>query len=306
MNQIKDSIKSEWEVTDLEEPSKIIDIEITQTSDSVTISQSKYTENLLGKEGMAKANPVSMPLDLHIPLELNSEFQEPNRSNSFAKLLGELQYLANVTKPDISYAVNQLAAYTENPSMQHYAALKQILRYLAHTKTLRITYKVPRDEIQSENIFYGFADAAYANQEDFKSTTRYIFIASGGAITWKSKKQTIIALSTMESKYIALSESGKEAVWLWNLFQELGFTQPSPTIIKGDNYGSVELSHNAQFHQWSKHIDLCYHWIQELVDKHIIQIQTCRDSEQTADVLTKALPKPKHLQHGYEMGIWNI
>ena len=133
--------------------------------------------------------------------------------------------------------------------MQHYATLKWILRYLAGTKTFRITYKAPQDGIQTGNIFYGFSNTVYVNQEDFKSTTRYVVIASGGAITWKSKKQTVIALSTMESEYIVLSESGKEAVWLWNLFQELGFIQLSPTIIKGDNYGSVKLSHNAQFHQ---------------------------------------------------------
>src|SRR5215510_4023414 len=167
MNQMKDSIKLEWEVTDLGEPSKIIGIEITQTANSVTISQTKYMENLLEKEGMAVANPVGMPLDLHIPLEPNPEFHELNQSNSFTKLLEELQYLANATRPDISYAVNRLAAYTGNLSMQHYAALKQILRYLASTKTLEITYKAPQDETPPGNIFYGFADAAYANQEDF-------------------------------------------------------------------------------------------------------------------------------------------
>ena len=247
-----------------------------------------------------------MPLDPHITLELNPEFHEPNRSNSYTKLLGEMQYLANATRPDIAYAVNRLASYTGNPSIQHYTALKRILRYLAGTKTLGITYKIRGDEIHSGNLFYGFADAAYANQEDFKSTTGYVFIASGGAITWKSKKQTIIALSTTESEYIALSESGKEAVWLWNLFQELGFMQSNPTIIKGDNYGSVELSHNAQYHQRSKHIDLRYHWIRELIEKNVIEIQTCRDPEQTADVLIKALLKPKHSQHQYEMGVRNI
>ena len=82
--------------------------------------------------------------------------------------------------------------------------------------------------------------------------------------------------------------------------------QSNPTIIKGDNYGSVELSHNAQYHQRSKHIDLRYHWIRELIEKNVIEIQTCRDPEQTADVLTKALPKPKHSQHRYEMGVRNI
>jgi len=143
MNWMKEAIKSEWKVTDLGEPSKIIGIEITQSTDSVTISQTKYIESLLEKEGMAQANSVSMPLDPHIPLEANLEFHEPNQSNSYMKLLGEMQYLANATRPDISYAVNRLAAYTGNPSMQHYTALKRILRYLAGTKTLGITYRIP-------------------------------------------------------------------------------------------------------------------------------------------------------------------
>ena len=105
MNWMKNAIKSEWEVTDLGAPTKIIGIEITQTTDSVTISQNKYIKSLLEKEGMTQANPVGMPLDPHIPLESNPEFHEPNRSNSYAKLLGEMQYLANATRPDISYAV---------------------------------------------------------------------------------------------------------------------------------------------------------------------------------------------------------
>jgi len=192
MNRMKDSIKSEWEITNLGQPSKIIGLEIHQTVDSISISLSKYMENILRKEGMTEANPVSMPLDPHIPLETNPEYNEVNQSNSYAKLLGELHYLANATRPDISYAINRLAAYTGNLSMQHYTALKWILRYLARTRTLRITYKVLQDEMNSENIFHGFVDAAYANQEDFKSTTGYVFIASRGAITWKSNTMGVL------------------------------------------------------------------------------------------------------------------
>jgi hypothetical protein len=166
-------------------------------------------------------------------------------TNSYARLLGELQFIANSTRPDISYAVNKLAAYTANPSLQHHSALKQILRYLAGTKTLGITYSKPQDETGDDNLFHGFADAAYANADDLKSTTGYVFLAAGGAaITWKSKKQTIIALSSTEAEYIALSEAGREASWLRNLYAELGFTQEHPTRIYGDNKGSIVLTHN--------------------------------------------------------------
>jgi hypothetical protein len=112
MNHIKDSIKSKWQATDLGKPSKIIGIKITITPESMKISQQKYIENLLCKENMAEANPVGMPLDSNIKIGLNPVHNELNQSNSYAKLLGELQYIANTTRPDISYTINKLAAYT--------------------------------------------------------------------------------------------------------------------------------------------------------------------------------------------------
>jgi KUP system potassium uptake protein len=101
-----------------------------------------------------------------------------------------------------------LAAYTANPSLQHHGALKRILRYLVGTKTLGITYSNSQDATENRNLFHGYADAAYANTNNHKSTTGYVFISAGGAITWKSKKQTIIALSSTESEFIALSKAG--------------------------------------------------------------------------------------------------
>ena len=244
-----------------------------------------------------------MPLDPNIKLVPNPEQNEPNRSNSYARLLGELQYISNCTRPDIAYAVNKLATYTANPSLPHYGALKRILQYLAGTKTLGITYRASQDETGDGNLFHGFADASFASADDLKSITGYVFLAAGGAITWRSKKQTIIALSSTEAEYIALSEAGREACWLRNLYTELGFPQMAPTIIKGDNEGSVILTHNPQFHNRSKHIAICHHWVRDLVKDKFLNIQNCRDPEQTADVLTKPLPRPKHTRHREEMGI---
>jgi hypothetical protein len=158
---------------------------------------------------MESANRVAMTMDPNQRLEPNPNGEEGSRSNSYARVLGELQYLANATRPDIAYAVNRLAAYTANPSLQHVGALKRILRYLAGTKSLGITYsKFPRAEA---NTFHGFADAAFANADEYKSTSGYVFMAAGGAITWRSKKQTTVALSSTEAKYVALSEAGRES-----------------------------------------------------------------------------------------------
>jgi len=143
-------------VTNLREPQKIVGIKVTIRSKLETILQQKYIESLLQKEGMEDANPVGMLMDTHHKPEPNPENNEPNQSNSYAKLLGELQYLANCTWPDISYAVNQLAAYTANPSLQHYGALKRILRYLAGMRTLGITYWKSQDENENNNDWMEF------------------------------------------------------------------------------------------------------------------------------------------------------
>ena len=242
------------------------------------------------------------PMDPNIKLVPNPDDNKENWSNSFARLPGELQFLANSTQPNIAFAMNRLAAYTANLSLQHAKALKQILRYLARTKDLGITYsKVPPNE--NSNFFYGLADAAYTNHDDRKSTSGYVFLAAGGAITWKSKKQTTIALLSTKAEYVALSEAGRKAFWLRNLFEELSYPQESPTLIKGDNDGSIAMARNQQFHNWSKHIAIRWHWIRDLVEQDIIMIEDCRDPQQTADVLTKALPHPKHQKHTSEMGL---
>ena len=209
----------------------------------------------LEREGLSEINSVVTPLDLNVKLKLNPNGNEGSRSNSFARLLGELQYLANCTRPNISFAVNRLAAYTANPSIQHVTTLKQVLQYLAGTKNLGITYsKTSNNPNKNSNITHGFADAAFVNHDNHKSTSAYVFLAGGGAITWKSKKQTTIALSSTEVEYVALSKAGHEACWLQNLFEELGYPQEHPILIKGDNDSSISMAKNAQFHNRSKHI----------------------------------------------------
>ena len=108
-------------------------------------------------------------------------------------------------------------------------------------------------------------DATYANTDDYKSTSRYLFLVASGVITWRSKKQTMIALSSTEAEYIALSEAGREACWLQNLYEEIGYIQESPNIIKGNNDGANSMVHNPQIHKQSKHIATRWHWVHDLV-----------------------------------------
>ena len=147
-----------------------------------SLTESVYVESILECKGLSEINSVATPLDPNIKLVLNPDGNKGNQSNSFMRLLRELQFLANSTWPDIAFAVNWLASYTVNPSLQHVTALKWILWYLAGTKNLGITYSKTTNN-PDNNIFHGFADAAFANHDDYKSTSSYIFLAAGGAIT---------------------------------------------------------------------------------------------------------------------------
>jgi len=124
MFKMEDQIKSEWQITDLGKPQKIVSIEITLKDHTVTISQKKYIESILRKEGLERLNPVNMPMDPNVTLKPNPDGGEGNRSNSYARLLGELQFLSNATRPDITFMVNKLASYTTNPSLHHISAIK--------------------------------------------------------------------------------------------------------------------------------------------------------------------------------------
>ena len=303
MNKMKKDIRSEWETTDLGEPAKIVGIEIARNERSITISQIKYIEAILECEGMRYANPVAMPLDPNVELVPNPEGTEGSRSNSYAQRLGELQYLANATRPDIVHAVSRLASYTANPSLQHASALKRILRYLSGTRTHGITYSALPIKNKGINLFQGYADAAYGNTDDRKLTSGYVFLAAGGAITWMSKKQQTVALSSTEAEYVAMSDASREALWLRSLYGELSLPQAKPSVIKGDNNGAIAMTRNPQFHKRSKHIDIKYHWIRDQIDEGAIEIESIRDPEQTADILTKGLAQPKHKRHTEEMGL---
>ncbi len=246
MNEMKNNLHSQWEVTDLGEPSKIIGIEITRSDDGIMISQKRSVESILMRQGLEEANPVSTPLDPKVKIKPNPKGNEGDKSNTYAQLLGELQFVANATCPDITYAINKLASYTTNPDLKHQIALKHILRYLAGTKYYGITYKYLPNSILT---FQGFTDAAFTNREDMKSTTGYLIKAADAAITWKSGKQGVTMQSTTEAEFITLWEGGQEAQWLRNLYQELGYAQEKPTMIYCDNTSAVTIAKNPTYHK---------------------------------------------------------
>ena len=136
----------------------------------------------------------------------------------------------------------------------------------------------------------GYSDADWAGDvQDRRSTSGNVFLLGGGAITWSSRKQSSVALSTVEAEYMALSVATQEAIWLRHLQEELGVTNTGPNLIYEDNQGAISMAKNPVFHKRTKHVQIRYHFMREAVEQGTITLEYCRTDEMLADSFTKAL-----------------
>jgi len=250
---------------------------------------------------MWDCNPVATPLDTSIKLSSIMENEAPADPQEYASIVGGLTFAAYVTRSDIACAVGQLSQFLNNPSTTHMHAAKRVLRYLQGTATLGITYRPPLLRLQ------GYSDANWAGDMDTRrSTTGYVVMLNNGAIAWKSRRQPTVALSTMESEYMALTDATKELKWVKTLLAELGYSNGKsnePTELYSDNQGAIALAKNPVSHSRVKHIDLRHHLVREAIQDRIIWVQYIPTTEMTADSLTKALGREKHEKCTIRMGM---
>jgi len=178
-------------------------------------------------------------------------------------------YAATATRPDISFAVGMFSKFCSKLNMTHLTAAKRVIRYHKGTSGLALKY-VSSDK----NALLGYSDADWAvDVDDQHSITGNLFMMAGGAVSWMSKKQATVALSTAEAEYIALSMATQEVVWLRRLtISDLKVTQDGPTILMGDNQGSIAIARNPVSHSRTEHIDIRYHYIREDIQDGVIDL----------------------------------
>jgi hypothetical protein len=265
-------------------------IEIEYNDDgSIKIHQESYIRELLKRHGMEDCNPVSTPSDPSIKLTKTTDVDNPVNSTEYASITGGLMFGACVTRPDIMHATTQCSAYNANPCSRHLMAAKRILRYLAGTSDLGITYRPPTSDPEV------FSDSDYAGNEDTRrSTTGCVVMFNGGAVIWQSRRQPTVALSTTEAEYMALTEAAKEVKWIRTFLAELGYGSTRSTVVNTDNQGALALAKNPVSHARSKHIDIRHHFIRESIADKSVWLQYVPTDDMTADSLTKALGRQKH------------
>ncbi|MCO5606465.1 hypothetical protein L7F22_060653 [Adiantum nelumboides] len=215
----------------------------------------------------------------------------------YASVVGSLMYAMVATRPDLAHAVGVVSKYMSNSSKRHWDAVRGILRYLRGTSELSLCYG------EQNMSVHGYADSDYAGSiGSRKSTSGYVFIVAGGPISWESHLQPCIALSTIEAEYMDAIEATKEALWLSRLVGDLDMVGDAP-MLHCDSQSAIALARNHVFHAKTKHIEVRYHFIREVIEDKRIQLVKIHTDDNPVDLLSKSLASQRFAQCRSLMGM---
>jgi hypothetical protein len=257
----------------------------------IQLNQPAYIDRMAKRFQLTDSKPFQTPLDPSLPLLEATPGDKLCDQSAYQELTGSLNYLAITSRPDIAFAVSRLCQFNKKPTFTHLKAAKRALRYIIHTRHFSLKYGGKQLQLQ----LLGYADADYgSNLVDRRSTTGYIFMFNEGPIAWSSRKQTTVALSTMEAEYMALSDAIRELLSRVYIITELGILTIQPTIMYSDNQAAIAIARNEGDYRRAKHIDIRYHFIRNHLQNGRLELVYIPSEQQLADFLTKPLPTGQH------------
>ncbi|GJW49007.1 putative RNA-directed DNA polymerase [Tanacetum coccineum] len=292
--QLKQDLSKSFAMKDLGPAKQILGIRIFRDrgAKKLHISQEQYIEKVLRRFNMDKAKVVSSPLTPNFKLtdkdcpSSKKNIEKMDRV-PYASAVGSLMYAMVCTRPDLAHAVGVVSRFLSNPGKKHWEAVKWIFRYLRGTSKLGITFG------NGKPMLVGYTDSDLAgNKDNMKSTSGYLMTFAGGAVSWQSRLQKCVALSTTEAEYVAATEACKELLWLKRFLQELGFKQQRYAVLC-DNQSTIHLAKNSMFHKRTKHIDIRYHWIRDAIEDGMFELNKVHTDDNASDMLTKAVAREK-------------
>ena len=291
INEFKDHLRKEYTIADMGPAKYCLGWEIRRMRDKglLSINQRQYTKEVLKRFGMFDCAPKRTPAVpgtvLTREMQPKTDQEKDNmKSVPYLEALGCLLYLAICTRPDISFAVSELAKFANNPGREHWEALKRVMRYLKGTMEYGLSYG------KGHLRLYGYADANYARCPDTRRS-RYggLAMINNGAVDWRSKMQSIVALSSMEAEYIGGCELVRIMMWLKGCLNELKLDKGEAMAVGMDNKSAKMFAEEYMVQNRSKHIDTKYHYIRERVAEGMVKLFYQPTKEMPADLLTKPL-----------------
>ena len=294
VNGLKKKLSMRFEMKDLGEAKQILGMRISRdlSTGLLRLSQEEYVKKVLKRFNMDNAKPRLSPLSLDVKLTKEDspktkEDKERMATSLYASAVGSVMYAMVCTRPDIAHAVGVVSRFMSNPGERHWEAVKWLLRYLIGTSGMALCYG------RNEVVLEGFVDADFGGcQDSSKSTSGYVFTIGGTTISWMSKLQKCISMSTTEAEYIAMSEAGKEIEWLKGFLEEMGMKQDG-CVLHSDSQSAVQLAKNPMFHYRTKHIKRRYHYTRSLVEDGSLRLVKIVGSKNPADMLTKVVSSEK-------------
>lgn len=281
--KFKSSMKLEFDMTDLGKMKYFLGVEIQQSSEGIHMCQRKYAQEVLDRFGMKNCNSVKNPIVPGTKLTKECGGADVD-ATLFKQMVGSLMYLT-ATRPDMMYVVCLISRYMAKPKEAHMLAAKRVLRYLKGTIEMGVFYK---RGVKNELLAY--TDSDYAGDiDDRRSTSGYAFLFSNGAVCWSSRKQPVVSLSTTESEFIAAAACACQGIWMKRILNQIGHSHCKYITIFCDNSSTIKLSKNPVMHGRSKHIDVRFHFLCDLIKDGELELKHCKTDEQIADIMTKPL-----------------
>ena len=272
---------------------------MTCSRQGIFISQQKYIIDLLKETGKG-CKPVCTPVDPSLKLG-NAEEDVAVDKEMYQRLVGRLIYLSH-TRPDIAYGVSLISQFMHSPKQVHLQAAHRILQYLKGTPGRGILFK------RNGNInLEVYTDADYAGSiADRRSTTGYCTFLGGNLVTWRSKKQSVVARSSAEAEFRAMAQGICELLWLKIILEDLKIKREEPMRLFCDNKSAISIAHNPVQHDRTKHIEIDRHFIKEKLDSGLICTPYVPTQGQLADILTKGLGSTAFEGIIFKLGMANI
>ncbi|KAE8228096.1 hypothetical protein CF326_g6985 [Tilletia indica] len=287
IDEIRKAFTDRFKMTDNGLLTQVLGLKINLNHETglASISQEAYVKGMIRRFGLEAANPVDSPMTAALQaLGPRTEGQATKEEvGGFASIIGSLMWGAQGTRPDIAYAVFRLARFMANPRPEHIIGAKRILRYLLGTSGVGLVY-TSRHNAEIE----GFCDADHSKDlSTRRSVSGYAFFVHGNLVSWRSRLQATVAISSTESEYMAMSEAAREAKWLRTITTELDLAPRRATDIFTDSSGAYSLARNPEGHNRLKHIDTHYHYVRELVEFQQINVTQIGTNDNAADIFTK-------------------
>ena len=292
LNHTKSHLSAEFRMTDLGLLEHFLGIHFKRTANEIMLSQEEYINKILNKFGMAECKPRGTPCEVN-PSVYENDGSEPFDTNLYRQMVGSLIYAMVCTRPDLSYVVTKLSQKLSCPTTADASMLKHVFRYLKGTSDYCLSYTKSTDGLQ----ITAYCDSDWAASKDRKSISGYCIALNpaGPPISWKSKRQNCIALSTCEAEYVAMSIASQEIVYLkQNLLSEM-LNEKLCAIMYCDNQGALALSKNPTNHSKAKHIDIRHHFVRECHVNNLITYDYIQSNDNCADIFTKP-PKKLFLE----------